>query len=87
MECRLGCAACCIVPSISSSSPKHPNGKRAGEKCKHLTDDLLCDIFDSPDRPAVCGGFTPEKLFCGDCREYAVETLAKLEGLSEWQHL
>ncbi len=87
MECRLGCAACCIIASISSSSPKHPNGKKAGVKCEHLTDDLLCDIFDSPLRPKVCGGFKAEKIICGNCREEAFRTLSELEGIENWREL
>lgn len=84
MQCRLNCAACCIIPSISSPSPKHPQGKKAGVRCKHLTNDLLCEIFDSPDRPAVCGGFKAEKLICGDNREEAFKVLAELEGIDNW---
>ena len=30
MECRSGCAACCIAPSISSAIPGMPDGKPAG---------------------------------------------------------
>jgi hypothetical protein len=87
MECREKCGACCIVPSISSSLPKLPGGKPGGEPCPHLTQNLQCDIFDSPQRPAVCGGFKPEPEFCGTCRNEAIEILAKLEGLSSWEHL
>lgn len=87
MKCRDKCGACCIVPSISSPSPKHPNGKKAGERCKHLTDDMMCEIFTSPDRPGVCAGFTPEELFCGESRTDAIRTLSELEGLTTWEHL
>lgn len=87
MECRLGCAACCIIPSISSPLPKHPSGKEAGVKCQHLTDEFLCDIFDSPLRPKVCDGFKAEKIFCGENREEAFEVLAKLEGIKDWMAL
>lgn len=81
MECRTNCGACCIVPSISSPIPGMPDGKPAGVPCIHLTEDLQCGIFHSPDRPAVCGGFQAEKLVCGDSREEAMETLADLQGI------
>ena len=29
MECRIGCAACCVVISISSPLPGYPDGKPA----------------------------------------------------------
>ncbi len=87
MECREKCGACCIVPSISSPLPKMPNGKKGGVPCAHLTDDYKCDIFNSPLRPAVCGGFTPEKAFCGNTRAEAISILAQLEGLTTWNNL
>jgi Fe-S-cluster containining protein len=30
MDCRIGCGACCIAPSISSPIPGMPNGKLLG---------------------------------------------------------
>src|SRR5690348_15896983 len=39
-ECRSGCAACCIAPSISPSPPALPHRKAAGVRCPHLTADL-----------------------------------------------
>ena len=42
MECRMGCGACCIAPSISSPIPGMSEGKRAGERCVQLDDDNLC---------------------------------------------
>ena len=82
MECRLGCAACCIYPSISSPIPGMPNGKTAGVRCIQLSDDLKCKIFDSPERPSVCGGFKAEKLICGETADEAYSIMATLEGLS-----
>lgn len=79
MECRAGCGACCIAPSISSASPKHPNGKPKGLRCLHLTNSNMCDIFDSPLRPAVCGGFKAELEFCGTCYDEAIRILSELE--------
>jgi uncharacterized protein len=81
MECRSGCGACCIYPSISSSIPGMPNGKPAGVRCVQLDDDLSCKIFNSPDRPKVCGGFKAEKLVCGDSAQEAYRILASMEGI------
>jgi hypothetical protein len=48
-----------------------PFGKKAGVRCIQLTEDLQCAIFNDPGRPAVCKGFKPEKMFCGDTAEEA----------------
>ncbi len=79
MDCRVGCAACCIAPSISSPMPKMPKGKPAGIPCAHLTDDNKCELFGTKERPKVCGGFKPEKEFCGKNREEALIILSQLE--------
>ncbi len=79
MECRPNCAVCCIYISISSPIPGMPNGKPAGTPCIHLAEDLKCAIFDSPDRPKVCGGFKADREFCGDTREEAISILSQLE--------
>lgn len=81
MDCRTGCGACCIYPSISSPIPGMPNGKPAGVCCTQLADDLSCKIFDSPERPKVCGGFKAEKIVCGNSAEEACAILANLEGI------
>jgi uncharacterized protein len=82
MVCRENCGACCIVPSISSAIPGMPKGKPAGVRCIHLTDELTCGIYDSPDRPKVCDGFQADPLVCGISREEAIKIFAELEGLS-----
>ncbi len=82
MECRKNCAACCIYLSISSPIPLHPNGKRAGERCRHLSDDLKCLIYNHPDRPKVCMAFKPDPLMCGKNTEEAKEIMSKLECLN-----
>ncbi len=82
MECRPNCGVCCWVISISSPIPGMPNGKPAGVRCVHLTDDNKCDIFGKPERPRVCCSFRPEELVCGRSREEAVRIVADLEGLS-----
>ncbi len=79
MECRSGCGACCIAPSISTPFLGYPNGKPAGEPCKHLNQDYQCLLFDSEQRPAVCGDFPAELETCGSSRAYALERLVYLE--------
>jgi uncharacterized protein len=59
MECRIGCAACCIAPSISSPIPGMPDGKPAGIRCVQLDDGNRCRIFGRPERPAVCSQLRP----------------------------
>jgi uncharacterized protein len=48
-----------------------PDGKPAGVRCIHLTEDLKCAIFYDPSRPAVCDSFKAELLFCGNTSEDA----------------
>jgi uncharacterized protein len=79
MQCRSGCGACCIAPSISSPIPGMPHGKPAGVRCVQLTDDHRCAIFGRPERPACCSGLRPSEEMCGDSREAALDWLAKLE--------
>lgn len=79
MDCRPGCAACCIAPSISSPLPGLPQGKPAGMPCPHLTDDLRCALFGRPERPAVCSGLQPAADMCGSERSHALQWLARLE--------
>jgi hypothetical protein len=78
MECRQSCGACCIGLSISSHIPGMPNGKPAGVRCIHLTDDYRCTIYNQSDKPEVCTNFKPEREFCGDTREEAMEIFEKL---------
>jgi Fe-S-cluster containining protein len=82
MECRPRCAACCIAPSISSPIPGMPNGKPAGVPCIQLDEDLRCQIFGQPERPAVCGGLQPDEDMCGDSREQALRWLGYMEDLT-----
>jgi len=79
MECRSGCAACCIAPSISSPIPGMPHGKPAGIPCVQLLDDYRCAIFDQPARPAVCRTLRPSAAMCGADREAALAMLEELE--------
>jgi len=80
-DCRPDCGACCIYISISSSIPGMPNGKPAGVRCIHLTENNLCALFDSPDRPKVCYDYKAEPDFCGENRQEAINILKKLEGI------
>lgn len=79
MECRPGCGACCIAPSISSAIPGMPNGKPAGVRCLHLTDANYCGLFGQPNRPAVCAAFSADQSVCGESREEAIRVLGWLE--------
>ncbi|MDX1251824.1 MAG: YkgJ family cysteine cluster protein [Gammaproteobacteria bacterium] len=79
MNCRIGCGACCIAPSISSPIPGMPDGKPAGVRCVQLTADNLCRLFGQPERPAVCASFRALPDACGDSREEALVVLAHLE--------
>lgn len=79
MECRAGCGACCIAPSISSPIPGMPNGKPANTRCVQLDTQNLCKIFGKPERPAVCSAFTAQAYVCGESREEALILLAQLE--------
>ena len=79
MECRPGCGACCIAPSISSPIPGMPDGKPAGVRCIQLTKDNLCRIFNSPLRPAVCSSLKPSREMCGATDAEAMKYLDCLE--------
>jgi hypothetical protein len=79
MECRLGCGACCIAPSITSPIPGMPEGKPAGVRCIQLTAGNLCQLFGDPRRPRVCAGLRPSPEMCGDSNEAAFVYLTALE--------
>jgi len=79
MNCRPGCGACCIAPSISSTIPGSPAGKPAAARCAQLTDDLRCALFGRPQRPSCCVGLQPSAEMCGTSREQALSWLARLE--------
>jgi uncharacterized protein len=81
MECRIGCAGCCIAPSISSEIPGMAGGKPAGVRCLQLTPDNRCRIFGLSGRPAVCVNLRPDKEMCGDSDAEAMEIL------NEWERL
>ena len=79
MDCRIGCGACCIAPSISSPIPGMPEGKPAGVRCVQLDDANRCRLFGDPRRPAVCLSLKPEPAMCGESDAEAMATLAAWE--------
>lgn len=81
MQCRQGCGACCIAPSISSPIPGMPDGKPAGVPCVQLDEQNRCRIFGQPERPSCCSGLQPSHEMCGADRDEALHWLAHLE----WQ--
>jgi Fe-S-cluster containining protein len=82
VDCRKGCAACCIAVSISSPIPGMPGGKPAGTPCIQLTESLDCRLFGMPGRPPVCSGLQPSEEMCGDSKDEAFAYLLRLERLT-----
>ena len=79
MECRAGCGACCIAPSISSPIPGMPGGKPAGVRCVQLDADNRCRIYGLPERPSICSRLTARVEMCGATGQEAHTYLAQLE--------
>ncbi len=82
MDCRVGCGACCIAPSISSPIPGMPDGKPAGVRCIQLTEDNRCKLFGLPERPAVCVRLRPSEEMCGSRADEAYAYLIRLEAIT-----
>ncbi|MEZ8655386.1 YkgJ family cysteine cluster protein [Vibrio splendidus] len=82
MECRLGCGACCIAPSITSAIPGMPNGKPAGVRCIQLNEQDLCKLFGQPSRPKVCHRFKACPIICGKTDQEALDNLIELEAIT-----
>lgn len=82
-DCRPGCAACCIAPSISTPIPQPDGGlpqpKPAGQPCVQLDEQLRCRLFGLPQRPAVCTSLRPGIDMCGESPLQAMRWLSKLE--------
>jgi Fe-S-cluster containining protein len=53
MECTR-CGACCVAPDIAALD------KPVGMRCPHLTDELLCGIYDR--RPQVCRDYDADEV-------------------------
>ncbi|WP_417762669.1 YkgJ family cysteine cluster protein [Shewanella sp.] len=79
MDCRVGCGACCVAPSITSAIPGMPNGKPAGVRCVQLDDDNLCQLFGQPERPDVCLQFSATEDVCGHSNDEAYQIITLLE--------
>jgi len=79
MDCRLGCGACCIAPSISTPIPGMPEGKIAGNRCIQLDENNLCKLFGHPSRPKVCSEFKAEPITCGETNKEALLNISLLE--------
>lgn len=82
MDCRIGCAACCIVLSISSPIPGMLEGKPVGVRCVQLTTDNRCKLFGMPERPEVCARLRPMVEMCGQSNAEAFANLWELERLT-----
>ena len=57
------CGACCIAPDIAALN------KPLGERCPHLTAELLCGIYEN--RPQICRDYAADWL----CDRIAAPTL------------
>ena len=79
MECRSGCGACCIAPSINQPFYGMPEGKKAGEPCVHLDENKLCQLFGDIKRPKCCHNFAAEAFVCGENVQEALQLLAFME--------
>ncbi len=82
MKCREHCGICCIIPAISKPYKGMPDGRPAGTRCVHLTTNMRCAIYHSPEKPKACSDFQAEEEFCGKSREEAIKILAPLENLN-----
>lgn len=79
MDCRPGCAACCIDISINSPLPGMAEGKPAGVRCVNLDKENRCRLHETPDYPELCLAFTPTLEYCGESDEQARLNLGRLE--------
>lgn len=75
MECRAGCGACCIEPSITTPMPGMPDGKPAGQRCLHLDAANLCLLFGTELRPDFCAAFAASVDVCGDSADEALRII------------
>lgn len=82
MECRIGCGACCIAPSITSPIPGMPEGKAAGRRCIQLDEANRCRLFGLPQRPSVCCSLQPSEEMCGQSDVEAMTWLTEVERLT-----
>ena len=64
-----------------------PNGKPAGVRCIQLLDDIRCELFGQPERPAVCLSLRPMPTMCGLNRLDALRELEAMERATAPQSL
>jgi Fe-S-cluster containining protein len=83
MACRIGCGACCIALSISSPIPGMPQGKPAGIRCIHLTENNKCQLYGHPQKPQVCINLKPSPEMCGENFHEAMAYLTFLENATK----
>ena len=81
-QCRVGCGACCIAISISTTFPGMSGPKPAGVRCIQLTSDNRCLLYGKPERPDVCREFQPSAEVCGRTNDEAMRNLIELEALT-----
>ena len=77
MQCRIGCGACCIAPSISTPIPGMPFGKPAG--CIQLDEKNRCRLFGSEQRPHICAELQATPDWCGNDAAEAMILIHNLE--------
>ena len=68
MKCLM-CGDCCIhfdIPELN---------KPYGERCKYLTDDNKCSVWDKPERPDICWRHDFPSMVC----PIGTEVLSKRE--------
>ena len=83
MECRSGCGACCIEPSITHPIPGMLDGKPAGTACVNLDlETYECRIWGSREYPTFCSGLKASEQMCGSSRDRALAYLAHLEEIT-----
>lgn len=63
--------------------PGYPEGKPAGEPCRHLTSEGHCSIHGLPGYPDVCRKFSATEEVCGLTKEDSFRILAELEELTK----
>ena len=56
-----------------------PHGKPAGVRCANLTDDNLCVLFATEQRPRFCTTLMPSEEMCGTSPTHAMQYLRDLE--------
>nr|CEK28110.1 proteinase inhibitor [Yersinia ruckeri] len=54
-------------------------GKPANVRCIHLSIDMRCGIFYSPQRPKVCASLQAQREMCHTHRQEALVYLIQLE--------